>query len=160
MTLTQNKNNYNMSQKINEEISMILNGKTSSILDKLETLRKEMNEEMNGHFEQAFKVNKIDFNVCKLYGVNTANQKMVLLYLQNRRSATNTQIVKDTGLNKLTVYRYVCEQLPKIIVIIINNNFYFFYIMDLLSEMEIHFAQLIMGPAATEQCQIDVAQTR
>ena len=94
-----------MSQKINEEISMILNGKTSSILDKLETLRKEMNEEMNGHFEQAFKVNKIDFNVCKLYGVNTANQKMVLLYLQNRRSATNTQIVKDTGLNKLTVYR-------------------------------------------------------
>ena len=103
--VTQNKSIYNMSQQINEEISSILNGKTSTIIEQLETLRQEMNQEMNGHFEKAFKVNKIDFNVCKLYGVNTANQKMVLLYLQNRRSATNTQMVKDTGLNKLTIYR-------------------------------------------------------
>ena len=94
-----------MSQQINEEISSILNGKTSTIIEQLETLRQEMNQEMNGHFEKAFKSNRIDFNVCKLHGVITANQKMVLLYLQNRRSASNVQMVRDTGMNRLTIYR-------------------------------------------------------
>ena len=92
-----------MSQQINDEISMILNGKTSSILDKLETLQKEMQLEMNNKFELAFKKHKKDYSLCNLYGVDTANSKLIMKYLTDFDKTSIVNLVTETGMNRVTV---------------------------------------------------------
>lgn len=94
-----------MSKQINDEISAILNGQTSSILDQLQTLRQELNKEMNDKFENAFKVKSTPWSMCKLNGIDTSSQKMTIMYMMDKKHTTIVQMVETTGMNRLTVTR-------------------------------------------------------
>ena len=76
----------------------------------------------------------------------------LLFYIQWR-----SQVIFDRGLGKARVYPSHGEILCIIIIIIIMIYCPKWKIRNGKSFLEILFAQLIVGPAATEQRQVDVA---